>query len=115
MPAHLALALISVESGWKPRAVSPKGAIGLTQVMPATAKGMNVTCDLFEPPCNLHTGLTYLRRMLDQFKDPRLALAAYIGGPGVFSKRYSEATRQEIESYVRNVIVTANQLAPARQ
>ena len=71
---------------------------------------MGVTCDLYHPPCNLRAGFSYLRAMLNLFKDPRLAVAAYNAGPGVFSKRYSATTRKDIEGYVRLVIGTANRL-----
>lgn len=108
IPRHLAFALITVESNWHPRAVSEKGAVGLTQVLPSTAKSMNITCDLFEPSCNLLAGFTYLRSMLDIFADARLALAGYNGGPAVFSRRYAASTRSGVESYVRNVIAAAN-------
>lgn len=110
IPRHLAFALVHVESKWNVRALSPKGAMGLTQVLPSTAQGMRMTCDLYEPTCNLRAGFTYLRAMLDIFQDPRLALAAYNAGPGVFSKRYSNDTRVGIESYVLNVISTANRM-----
>ena len=110
IPRHLAFALIQVESNWNPRAVSSKGAVGLTQVLPSTARGLQIDCDLFDPECNLRAGFAYLRAMLDIFNDPRRALAAYNAGPGVFSKRYSPQTRTEIESYVRAVVATANRL-----
>lgn len=110
LPRNLAFGLIRIESNWNARALSPKGAMGLTQVLPSTARGMGMSCDLYEPMCNLRAGFTYLRAMLDIFKDPRLALAAYNAGPGVFSKRYPHATRVGIESYVLNVISAANRM-----
>ena len=109
IPKHLAFGLIKVESNWNPRAVSSKGAVGLTQVLPSTADSMGFTCDLHEPSCNLRAGFTYLRAMLDTFRDPRLALAAYNAGPGVFSKSYAKETRTAIEAYVRAVIRVANE------
>lgn len=82
----LAYRLVRVESGFSRRAVSPVGAVGLTQVMPATAFAMNSELgysDLFDRETNLHLGLRYLRYMLEKYDgDLRLALLAYNRGPG---------------------------------
>lgn len=73
-------AIIHVESRYQPSAVSRKGATGLMQLMPATAKRYGVV-DLFDPWQNLHGGAQYLRYLLDQFHDDvPLALAAYNAG-----------------------------------
>jgi soluble lytic murein transglycosylase-like protein len=73
-------ALISVESGYRPRAVSPRGAMGLMQLMPATAHDYGVT-DPFDARQNIQAGVRHLRNLLDQFgQDMRLALAAYNAG-----------------------------------
>lgn len=78
----LAYRLISVESGFYSRAVSPVGAVGLTQVMPRTAFGMDPSLDyrdLFERETNLRLGFRYLRLMLAKYEgDLRLALLAYL-------------------------------------
>jgi len=73
-------AVISTESGYEPRAVSPKGAIGLMQVMPATGKRFGVV-NLNDPAQNVAAGARYLRVLLRQFdNDLQLVLAAYNAG-----------------------------------
>lgn len=72
--------VIAVESGYNARAVSKKGAVGLMQLMPATAKRFGVR-DIYDPAQNIHAGAKYLRHLLRQFNnDLRLALAAYNAG-----------------------------------
>ncbi|HSJ16384.1 MAG TPA: lytic transglycosylase domain-containing protein [Longimicrobiales bacterium] len=83
---RLAFGLVSVESDFTRRAVSSKGAVGLTQVMPSTAfwlqPGLDYK-DLFEPDTNLRLGFRYLRMLMTQYGgDLRLALLAYNRGPG---------------------------------
>ena len=73
-------ALVLVESGYRPDVVSPAGASGLTQLMPATAQALGVV-DRFDPEANLIGGADYLARQLARFQDVRLALAAYNAGP----------------------------------
>ena len=82
----LVCALIQAESAFNPRAVSPKGAIGLMQLMPATAAEHGVT-DAFNPVQNIRAGVKYLKQLLDSY-DGRveLALAAYNAGPGAVKK-----------------------------
>lgn len=73
-------AVISTESGYNPRALSPKGAIGLMQVMPATGKRFGAD-NLNDPSQNVHAGARYLRVLLGQFdNDLQLVLAAYNAG-----------------------------------
>lgn len=74
-------ALVAVESGFQARAVSPAGAAGLTQLMPATAAGLGVV-DPFDPQQNLAGGAAYLASQIARFDDLELALAAYNAGPG---------------------------------
>jgi soluble lytic murein transglycosylase-like protein len=80
--APLVLAVIDVESGFQPRAISPAGAMGLMQLMPATARRYGVN-DPWDPAANLEGGIRYLRFLLDLFDgDLRLALAGYNAGEG---------------------------------
>lgn len=85
IPLRLAFRLVRVESGFRPDAVSPVGAVGLAQVMPATGWwwcGLRRS-ELFEPAANLGCGFSYLRYLLDRHRgDVRLALLAYNRGPG---------------------------------
>ena len=87
---RLAYRLVRVESGFFHRAISPVGAVGLTQVMPATARELDPTlayADLFHQETNLRLGFRYLRLMLDKYQgDMRLALLAYNRGPGTVDK-----------------------------
>jgi soluble lytic murein transglycosylase-like protein len=73
-------AVVAVESAYRADAVSPVGAAGLTQLMPATARDLGVD-DRLDPAANLLGGADYLARQLLRFGDLRLALAAYNAGP----------------------------------
>lgn len=107
-PTNLLRAIVHVESRFNTAAVSPKGAIGLMQVMPATATGLGVTdpaTRLFDPAVNLDAGARLLRQLLDQFKDrPELAIAAYNAGPGAVLKHgRGIPPYPETQAYVRDV------------
>ncbi len=79
----LVRAVVQAESGGNPNAVSPKGAMGLMQLMPRTAEAMGVS-NPFDPEQNLRGGVRLLRGLLNEFGDVQLALAAYnAGGPAV--------------------------------
>ena len=79
-PPDLVKAVMQVESAGKPKAVSSKGAAGLMQLMPATAKDLGVE-DRFDPEQNVEGGSRYLAQQLKEFGQPELALAAYNWGP----------------------------------
>ncbi len=103
---NLLEALVQAESNFDPSAVSKRRAVGLTQLMPDTAKELGVT-DPFDPVQNLNGGAKYLARMLNQFQgDIPTALAAYNAGPGAVRKHggippFSE-TRNYVEKIMRN-------------
>lgn len=80
VPAEVVAAVIHVESRWWPDAVSPAGAIGLMQLMPATARELGV--DPWNPGQNVVGGARYLRAMLDRLGTTAAGLAAYNAGPG---------------------------------
>src|SRR5918999_1673922 len=84
--ADLVRAVIQAESAFNPRAVSPKGAMGLMQLMPGTAAEYGVL-DPFDPVDNVRAGVKYLKRLLDMYSGRvELALAAYNAGPGAVKK-----------------------------
>jgi soluble lytic murein transglycosylase-like protein len=81
---HLAFRLVGVESGFRTRAVSPVGALGLTQVMPSTARWLFPGTErehLMDARFNLRVGFRYLRKLMDTYGDANLALLAYNRGP----------------------------------
>lgn len=95
---YLTAALIQVESGFRPEAVSPKGALGLMQLMPDTAAwvgeryniGVDQPEDLFDPALNIRIGTLYLGYLLSRFSTEAAALAAYNGGLGNVSRWLAE-------------------------
>jgi soluble lytic murein transglycosylase-like protein len=102
IPALLA-ALIWQESRWNPGAISPKGAIGLAQLMPATARYLGV--NPADPVANLNGGARYLRQLLDQFDgDVERALAAYNAGPGRVRSSGGVPAIAETRNYVASIV-----------
>ena len=100
---ELIKAVALVESGFNPHAVSPKGAQGLMQLMPETARQYGVT-DAFDPLANLRAGTVHLRKLLDQFEgDLVLALAAYNAGAGAVKRHGGVPNYKETREYVRKV------------
>jgi hypothetical protein len=101
---HLIRAVIRHESGGNNRAVSPKGAQGLMQLMPGTASLMGVR-DPFDPEENIAGGVGYLRRCLDRFgQNIPLAVAAYNAGPERVAQYGAVPPIAETQSFVRNVM-----------
>jgi hypothetical protein len=100
---EIAARVLNAESGGRLDAVSPKGARGLMQLMPATAAGLGVNPD--DPADNIRGGVTYLRQMRDQFGgDPSLMLAAYNAGPGNVQKYGGVPPFAETKAYVRKIL-----------
>ena len=107
-PALLA-GLVKQESGFNANAVSPAGARGLTQLMPATAAGLGVT-DATDPAQALEGGAKYLKQQLDRFGgDVAKALAAYNAGPGAVQKYGGVPPYAETQNYVQRVQANAEQ------
>lgn len=101
VPEDLFLRLVQQESGWNPQAVSHKGAIGLAQLMPATARDLGV--DPRDPAANLDGGARYLRMQFDMFGNWPLALAAYNAGPGAVTRHKGIPPYAETQTYVASV------------
>lgn len=99
VPEELFLRLVQQESGWNPRAKSHKGAFGLAQLMPATARALGV--DATDPHENLDGGARYLARQYREFGSWRLALAAYNAGPAAVKKHGGVPPYKETKNYVR--------------
>jgi len=101
---HLIRAVIRTESAFNPTAVSKKGAQGLMQLMPATAKELKVR-NPFDPEENISGGTRYLRSLLDTFQqDLRLALAAYNAGPTIVRKVWAVPEYPETVQYINRVL-----------
>lgn len=102
--AALIKAIIMAESSYNPRAVSHRGAQGLMQLMPNTARWLGVD-DAFDPRLNIDAGVRYLRRLLDRFKgDVELALAAYNAGSRYVRKYGGIPPFRATRNYVRKVL-----------
>ena len=102
IPVGLFNKLVTTESAWKPRAVSRAGAIGLAQLMPATARTLGV--DPWNPRQNLEGGARYLRQQYDRFGTWRLALAAYNAGPEAVVKYKGVPPYAETRAYVKKIL-----------
>ena len=101
----LLAAVLRVESNFNPNAVSPKGAQGAMQIMPATGRALGLK-DFFDPEENLDAGARYLAALLLEFSRPELALAAYNAGPEAVRRYGGIPPYQETKHYVEQVIAS---------
>jgi soluble lytic murein transglycosylase-like protein len=109
----LVKAVVQVESAFNPYAKSPKGAMGLMQLMPATAQQFGVR-NPYNPVENVKAGVAYLRQLLDRYQNnEELALAAYNAGPGAVDKHgQTVPPYSETRSYVAHINELSNAPAP---
>lgn len=119
IPAGLLDAVILQESRYRIGAISPKGAIGLAQLMPGTAGDLGVG-NAFDPASNIDGGGRYLRTQLDRFNAVHLGVAAYNAGPGAVRAARGIPQNSETPDYVRRVLdfwyaSSGDQLAGARR
>jgi soluble lytic murein transglycosylase-like protein len=106
---HLLASMVNAESAGRQRAVSHKGALGLMQVMPATARGLGVRDPralLDDPVLAMHTGAKYLKQLQGQLgNNVPLVVAAYNAGPGAVIKAGRKVPRyRETQAYVKKVV-----------
>lgn len=110
VPAEILHSVAAVESGYDPRAVSPKGAVGVMQLMPSTASEMGA--DPTDPGENIDAAARYLRDLLLKYDGGLYrALAAYNAGPGAVDRYHGVPPYRETLSYVEKVLQHYRQLA----
>ncbi|MBW7857711.1 MAG: lytic transglycosylase domain-containing protein [Leptonema sp. (in: Bacteria)] len=110
VPSDLVKAVVKAESNGNPLAVSSKGAIGLMQLMPDTAKELGV--DPYNPAQNLQGGIRYLKNMAIRYQDLDKVLAAYNAGPGAVDRHGGVPPFDETKQYIRRIKKTLNDLRP---
>ena len=104
VPASLVRSIVKAESDYNTEALSPKGAMGLMQLMPETAMGLGVE-NPFNPEENIKGGITHLKSLLNNNKgDYKLALAAYNAGQGNVDRAGGVPKFKETQEYVKKVI-----------
>lgn len=115
LDSDLIRAVVETESNFDPNAVSKKGAVGLMQLMPETARGMGVT-DSFHPAENLEAGARYLKRLIDKYEGKlTLALSAYNAGEKAVERYKGIPPFPETQDYVRKVLKAYDRAAKKRQ
>lgn len=112
---YLVAAIVRVESAFNPRAVSRKGACGLMQLLPATARRFGLgRRDIFDPAKNLEAGVRYLKWLAARFaNDPTRVLAAYNAGEGAVERFGGVPPYRETQSYVRRIFTLLGMTAEA--
>ena len=104
----LVRSVVKVESNFNPNALSRKGAMGLMQLMPSTARSLNVS-NPFDPQQNVDAGVRHLRKLLDSYGgDVRLSLAAYNAGSGAVARSAGVPRFRETQDYVRRITTLYN-------
>ena len=102
----LVRALIQVESNYKPKAKSPRGAMGLMQLMPSTAREYKVR-NPFDPRTNIEAGIKHLKSLIDRLGTTEMALAAYNAGEGAVMRFNGIPPYRETRNYVTKILALA--------